>query len=143
MHSKLANGTLPAASRSWDLDLSADNVPDDRFDLIVTVMTLHHVPGLTPVLDAFAELLDDGGHLCVVDLVKEDGSFHSGRDFHGHHGFDTRDLTAQLESAGFTDAHVSGQTDTVIVAYALRTDQQVDGAATLDSFSTTKPVVMQ
>jgi predicted TPR repeat methyltransferase len=102
MHSKVANGALPATTRIWDLDLSAGSVPDERFDLVVTVMTLHHIPDLAPVLDGFATLLDGGGHLCVVDLVKEDGSFHAGRDFHGHHGFDVHDLTARLESAGFT-----------------------------------------
>jgi hypothetical protein len=42
----------------------------------------------------------------VVDLVKEDGSFHRDGDFHGHHGFDTHDLSTGLESAGFTDVRV-------------------------------------
>lgn len=113
MHSKVANGSLPATTRIWDLDLSTSSIPDDRFDLIVTVMTLHHIPELTPVLEAFARLLDDGGHLCVVDLVKEDGSFHSGRDFHGHHGFDAHDLTNRLESAGFTGVRVEHVYDVV------------------------------
>lgn len=106
MHSKVATGTLPANARIWDLDLSTGSVPDERFDLVVTVMTLHHIPDLTPVLDGFAKLLDGGGHLCVVDLVKEDGSFHRGRDFHGHHGFDIHDLSTRLESAGFIDVRV-------------------------------------
>lgn len=106
MHAKLATGALPATTRVWDLDLSTGSIPDERFDLVVTVMTLHHIPDLAPVLDGFARLLDDGGHLCVVDLVKEDGSFHRGGDFHGHHGFDMHDLSAELESAGFTDVHI-------------------------------------
>jgi ubiquinone/menaquinone biosynthesis C-methylase UbiE len=106
MHSKVAAGALPADSRVWDLDLSAGGVPDERFDLVVTVMTLHHILDLTPVLEGFARLLDDGGRLCVVDLVKEDGSFHRDGDFHGHHGFDTGDLATRLESAGFTGVHV-------------------------------------
>jgi ubiquinone/menaquinone biosynthesis C-methylase UbiE len=113
MHSKVATGALPATSRIWDLDLSAGSVPDERFDLVVTVMTLHHVLDLTPVLDGFAKLLDGGGQLCVVDLVKEDGSFHRGHDFHGHHGFDTDDLSARLESAGFTDVRVERIYDVV------------------------------
>ena len=106
MHSKVATGALPATTRIWDLDLSAGSVPDECFDLVVTVMTLHHILDLKPVLDGFARLLDSGGHLCVVDLVKEDGSFHRDGDFHGHHGFDTRDLSTRLESAGFTDVCV-------------------------------------
>jgi ubiquinone/menaquinone biosynthesis C-methylase UbiE len=106
MHSKVTRSALPATTRIWDLDLSTGPVPDERFDLIVTVMTLHHIPDLTPVLDGFARLLDNGGHLCVVDLVKEDGSFHRHGDFHGHHGFDAHDLSTRLESAGFTEVHV-------------------------------------
>jgi predicted TPR repeat methyltransferase len=106
MHSKMAARALPATTRIWDLDLSAGNVPEERFDLIVTVMALHHIGDLTPVLDGFARLLDGGGQLCVVDLVKEDGSFHRDSDFHGHNGFDTQDLSARLESAGFTDVRI-------------------------------------
>lgn len=114
MHTKIATGALPATARVWDLDLSAGSLPDERFDLIVTVMTLHHIPDLAPVLGGFARLLDDGGHLCVVDLVKEDGSFHRGHDdFHGHHGFDTDDLSARLASAGFTDVRVEQVYDVV------------------------------
>jgi predicted TPR repeat methyltransferase len=101
MRAKVAAGTLPDA-RIWDLDLSSAPVPDERFDLVVTVMTLHHIHDLGPVLSAFAELLEEGGHLCVVDLEAEDGSFHSD-DFHGHHGFERDDLASQLALAGFTD----------------------------------------
>ncbi len=100
---KVAVGTLPSDARIWDLDLATDDVPDDRFDLVVTVMTLHHIHDLAPVLDGFASLLGDGGHLCVVDLEEEDGSFHdSDADFDGHHGFGRAALTGQLEVAGFT-----------------------------------------
>ncbi|MFD2416638.1 class I SAM-dependent methyltransferase [Amycolatopsis pigmentata] len=106
MQDKVAKGTLPATTRVWDLDLSAGSVPDEHFDVVVTVMALHHIPDLTPVFDGFARLLDDRGHLCVIDLVQEDGSFHDDPDFHGHHGFDTRDLSVKLEAAGFTDVRV-------------------------------------
>jgi ubiquinone/menaquinone biosynthesis C-methylase UbiE len=106
MHTKVATGTLPTTTRILDLDLSASSAPDERFDLIVTVMTLHHIPDLTPVLNGFARLLDSGGHLCVVDLVTEDGSFHRDTDFHGHHGFDAHNLSARLKSAGFTDVRI-------------------------------------
>lgn len=113
MRSKLETGALPATTRVWDLDLSAGSVPDERFDVIVTVMTLHHILDLTPVFDGFARLLDDGGRLCVIDLVKEDGSFHDDGDFHGHHGFDTGDLSTRLSAAGFTDVHVERIYDVV------------------------------
>ena len=113
MHAKVATGALPADTRVWDLDLSVADLPGDRFDLIVSVMTLHHILDLAPVLDGFARLLDVGGRLCVVDLVKEDGSFHRGLEFDGHHGFDTGDLSARLGSAGFTGVRVEQVYDVV------------------------------
>lgn len=101
MLAKIASGAIPDG-RVWDLDLTTGTVPDERFDLVVTVMTLHHIADLATVLSAFATLLAEGGHLCVVDLDEEDGSFH-GDDFHGHHGFDRSVLGSQLADAGFTD----------------------------------------
>lgn len=101
MADKVRSGALRAA-RVWDLDLSTDPPPDDRFDLIVTVLALHHIPDLDPVLSGFASLLDEGGVLCVVDLEAEDGAFH-GEGFEGHHGFDRTWLAERLHDAGFTD----------------------------------------
>lgn len=101
MRAKVEAGTIPDA-RIWDLDLATESAPDERFDVIVTVMTLHHIPELDPVLRGFATLLVAGGHLCVADLEEEDGSFH-GDDFHGHHGFARDDLTERLAVAGFDD----------------------------------------
>jgi SAM-dependent methyltransferase len=102
---KVADGRLPEGTRVWDLDLSGGDVPQEHFDLVATVLTLHHIHELEPVLNAFATLLEDGGHLCVVDLVAEDGSFHD-EGFDGHHGFDTDDLTRQIAEAGFDDVDV-------------------------------------
>jgi predicted TPR repeat methyltransferase len=101
MADKLARGVIPDA-RVWDLDLSTDAPPDEQFDLVVTVLTLHHIPQIDPVLVSFAALLADGGSVCIVDLEAESGSFH-GKGFEGHHGFDRSWLTARLEAAGFTD----------------------------------------
>ena len=107
MQEKVASGVLPADARVWDLDLTTHDVPDERFDLIVTVLTLHHIPDVATALDGFATLLSDGGHLCVIDLEEEDGSFHAGRpDFDGHHGFGAGTLRELLGAAGFSDVVV-------------------------------------
>jgi predicted TPR repeat methyltransferase len=101
MAGKVADGRLPEATRIWDLDLATQAVPaGERFDLAVTVQVLHHVHDLEPVLAGFAALLEPGGHLCIVDLELEDGSFH-GDGFGGHHGFRREQLGEQLEAAGF------------------------------------------
>ena len=86
----------------WDLDLATQPVPDERFDLIVTVMALHHIENISVVLTGFAELLVEGGYLCVVDLDEEDGSFH-GDHFEGHRGFRRAALAAELYAADFAD----------------------------------------
>lgn len=100
LRAKAHGGSLDGA-RVWEVDLATTAPPPGEvFDLAVTVMTLHHIEDLAPVLDAFAALLAPGGHLCVADLEEEDGSFHS-EGFHGHHGFARPDLTAALEAAGF------------------------------------------
>ena len=100
MQTKIAAGAITDA-RVWDLDLATALVPDEPFDLIVTVLTLHHLHHLDPVLANFAALLAGGGRLAIVDLDKEDGTFHKD-GFDGHHGFDHAALGADLARAGFT-----------------------------------------
>src|SRR5699024_10819237 len=73
---KVEAGVLPPTTRIWDLDLQTSAPPDETFDLIVTVMALHHVPDVPTVLSKMAAMLAGGGRLCVVDLEAEDGSFH-------------------------------------------------------------------
>jgi SAM-dependent methyltransferase len=103
MHDKVEAGVIPDA-RVWDLDLATApvSVPEEQFDLIVTVLTLHHIPSLEVVLSNFAVLLGEGGHLAIVDLDEEDGTFHPD-GFDGHHGFDHTALAADLHHAGFGD----------------------------------------
>lgn len=102
LEQKVADGRLPAGARIWDLDLERQPAPEERFDLVVSSMVLHHVRDLDTVLAGLAALLDEGGHLCVADLDLEDGSFHAHtHDFDGHHGFDRAELRAALERAGF------------------------------------------
>jgi ubiquinone/menaquinone biosynthesis C-methylase UbiE len=82
------------------LDLTEDPLPVQRFDVIYTMMTLHHVPDTDKILRDFFELLKTPGYLCVADLDKEDGSFHGPR-FDGHAGFDREVLGESARMAGF------------------------------------------
>jgi ubiquinone/menaquinone biosynthesis C-methylase UbiE len=84
------------------LDLLIDPPPAQRFDLIVTSMTLHHVPDTDHILRIFHDLLKPGGTLCIADLDKEDGSFH-GPEVDVHHGFDRAELSARAAHARFAD----------------------------------------
>lgn len=91
--------------RVVDLDLMRDPVPADRYDVIFTMMTLHHVPDVPRVIAAFHAMLNAGGRLCIADLDAEDGSFH-GEGADVHHGFDRGALRATLAGAGFADVAV-------------------------------------
>src|SRR5512136_605788 len=82
------------------LDLSVDPLPAERYQLIYTLMTLHHIPDTDRMLHAFYQLLDAPGYLCVADLDKEDGTFHE-EEFHGHLGFDRNELGERASQAGF------------------------------------------
>jgi ubiquinone/menaquinone biosynthesis C-methylase UbiE len=84
------------------LDLLIDPLPAQRFDLIYTSMTLHHVPDTDHILRIFHDLLKPGGHLCIADLDQEDGSFH-GPEIDVHHGFERTELTHRAEKADFDD----------------------------------------
>jgi ubiquinone/menaquinone biosynthesis C-methylase UbiE len=84
------------------LDLLTDPPPTQCFDLIVTSMTLHHVPDTDHILRLFHGLLNPGGYLCIADLDQEDGSFH-GPEVNVHHGFDRTDLGRRITQSGFAD----------------------------------------
>jgi ubiquinone/menaquinone biosynthesis C-methylase UbiE len=98
---KIARGRITNMA-PLHLDLAVDPVPPQRFDLIYSLMTLHHIPDTAGILGCFQTLLHPGGVLCIADLDKEDGSFHSHEpDFGGHNGFDHAELGLDLERAGF------------------------------------------
>jgi ubiquinone/menaquinone biosynthesis C-methylase UbiE len=85
------------------IDVLEDNINIGTFNVIYTLMTLHHISNLNKILSIFNSLLKTNGYLCIADLVKEDGSFHfEYPDFDGHNGFDKNELSQFLEANGFT-----------------------------------------
>jgi ubiquinone/menaquinone biosynthesis C-methylase UbiE len=89
------------------LDLIADPLPASRFNLLYTLLTLHHIHDTDRVLQGFHALLKPGGLLCIADLDKEDGSFHVDSDFDGHNGFERAELSKKIMQAGFANVHFS------------------------------------
>jgi ubiquinone/menaquinone biosynthesis C-methylase UbiE len=73
------------------------------FDVVYSLMTLHHIGDTDAILRAFHRVLAHPGLLCIADLDAEDGSFH-GEGFDGHRGFDRDALAAKARAAGFVDA---------------------------------------
>ncbi len=84
-----------------EIDLTKSDPPlGEQFDLVYTFLTMHHVIDVSEVLWKFHSMLRAGGHLCIADLDKEDGSFH-GEGFSGHNGFDREEMKSLAERAGF------------------------------------------
>lgn len=105
MRSKVDVGRIRPAEIN-DFDVTDPNAPRSAFDLVITVLTLHHMDDTDAALAGFRRVLAPGGRLCVVDLDEEDGSFH-GEGMHVHHGFNRHGLAHALEAAGFVDVAVS------------------------------------
>ena len=87
------------------LDLLAEAVPEARYDLVCSLMTLHHIPDTQGILGRFRQVLAPGGWVALADLEAEDGSFH-GPEAEVHRGFDREAFWAQLTQAGFRDIHL-------------------------------------
>lgn len=110
---KVAAGALPVGTEIWDVDLSTSASPEVTFDLIVSLMTLHHIPDVRAALRGFARVLTPGGRVALSDLAAEDGSFHDNPDVEVHHGFDTDELGRWLQEAGFDRVEVRQAYDVV------------------------------
>lgn len=88
------------------LDLTTDPLPVERFNIVYSLMTFHHILDTAKILDDLYVLLAPHGYLCIADLDSEDGSFH-GCKFSGHKGFDRNDLARKAEQAGFHNIQFS------------------------------------
>lgn len=100
---KLSDGG-PANVRAVRFDLLADPPTGDAFDLVVSLLVLHHLEDTAAALAAVAGLLRPGGHLALADLDTEDGSFHSADAEGIHHlGFDRDRLGDLTRAAGFDE----------------------------------------
>jgi ubiquinone/menaquinone biosynthesis C-methylase UbiE len=89
------------------LDLSTDPLPAERFDLTYSLMVLHHIDDAKGILKKFHALLEPSGILCVADLDKEDGTFHTDGTTDVHLGFERSELQNWVEDAGFADVKFS------------------------------------
>ena len=69
------------------VDVLKNKLSATNFEVIYTLMTLHHMVNLDEILTIFNNSLNNNGYLCIADLVEEDGSFHAhSPNFEGHNG---------------------------------------------------------
>lgn len=84
------------------LDLTKESIPVEKFDVIYTLMTLHHIKDYQCLLGKFFKMLNNRGYLCIADLLKGEDPFHSS-SFEGHHGFNPDELKDLLIKIGFNN----------------------------------------
>ena len=81
------------------LDLLAGPLPAERFDLVYSAMTLHHIEDVELLFRQVVSLLAPGGRVAVADLCAEDGSFHGAAEV-PHCGFAEETLRGLAAGAG-------------------------------------------
>ena len=104
---KIRDGRLEDV-RAVHFDLATDAPPPGApFDLVVSLLLLHHVKDTRKALSGMRRLLAPGGQVAAIDLDTEDGSFHSA-DAEGvhHHGFDRERLAELARDVGLADVRV-------------------------------------
>lgn len=81
----------PVKAKSICINLEESKLPAElgNFDLIVSAMAFHHLNQPGEVLKTLKDLVSDQGKIFVIDLDKEDGSFHPDNKKMGvkHFGF--------------------------------------------------------
>ena len=78
-----------------------------RADYIFSSLVLHHIVDTEAILRCFHSILNDEGHLLIVDIDKDDGSFHAKYpDFEGHDGFNHSALRSSTLSTGFSNVKI-------------------------------------
>lgn len=86
------------------INLMNELYKEGKFDFIYTCLTLHHILDTEKIIKIFYNLLNEDGMLCIIDLDKEDGSFHiNQKDFNGYNGFEHRYMENIFESVGFSN----------------------------------------
>lgn len=98
-------------------DLTVEAWAGEPFDLVVSLMAMHHVPDITLLLRRLHAATVDGGWIAVLDLEPEAGAYHD-PGFEGHHGFSRGALRRAFSAAGY--GHVT-------VRNALTTEREVEG----------------
>lgn len=77
---------------------------DEKVDLVVSAMAMHHVKDTRALLAALHAHLRPSGRVALADLDTEPGTFHPpGTEGVFHAGFDREELRALATEAGFTD----------------------------------------
>ena len=93
-----------------DRTLTIGILPENSCELIISMMTMHHIEDLSSLFKCFYEILVPDGNIAIVDLAKENGDFHAEGVEYVHNGFEKESLQLPLETEGFSNIEFSNLT---------------------------------
>jgi len=84
-------------------NMNEEELPQDKFDLFISSMTMHHIKDTDMFAKKSYESLQKGGIVCINDLEKEDGTFHKKHKNDGveHFGYEKDAVCKIFENIGF------------------------------------------
>lgn len=86
--------------RTLRLDLEHEEPPGDRYGLIFSSLTMHHLEHPEVAIARLAQMLKADGVLAIADLDEEAGDFHGDNTGVAHFGFSAERMQGMLRSAG-------------------------------------------
>lgn len=102
---KSKQDSYPCTLEVKQLDL-ANNDLDEKFDSIISSMTIHHVKDIEALLKKFYSMLEIGGTIGLADLETENGTFHKDDTGVFHFGFDKNEFYKIAKNVGFKNLEI-------------------------------------
>ena len=94
---------ISACTSAKIVDLNVAKIVDS-YDLIFSSMVLHHIADHDQTIAELSNSLHPDGYLCICDLDKEDGTFHS-KETVPHHGFERTEIQQLFQHSGLNVIH--------------------------------------
>jgi len=88
-------------------DIEEIDLGKEKYDLVVSSMTLHHIKDPLGLFKKLFASLKRGGYVAIANLQKEDGTFHETNESVYHFGFHKEELEKYLTLAGFEVVEIS------------------------------------
>ena len=92
-----------------NLDLTGESL-DHPVDLIISAMTLHHVPDTRSLVEGMHRTLRPGGWVALADLDADPENHFHDDDFDGHRGIDRDELARLCKEVGFEQVSTTNAT---------------------------------
>lgn len=85
------------------IDIEKNQIEPESYDLIFSTMVMHHIMDTKSFLNHLYKSLHKNGRIVMIDLMKEDGNFHSDNESVQHYGFTREELEKKCSETGFVN----------------------------------------